>query len=172
MRIGIDYTPAAQQSGGIGRYVRELVRALAAIDYENQYTLFMAGGRVSARDVWGGERALLVSDGNEFEEQAKGALEHSGYEVETCRSVDALQVLQQVAPDLVVTPQPTDDLHGACAERGVRLLLVRAQGGQVYFRSPNFRLKSATVSDVWLARLWHRLHRAYRAVERSAECSS
>ena len=44
MRIGIDYTPAAKQTAGIGRYVRELVRALAAIDHENQYTLFLAGG--------------------------------------------------------------------------------------------------------------------------------
>ncbi len=43
MRIGIDYTPAVHQGGGIGRYVRELVRALAALDQETSYLLFIAG---------------------------------------------------------------------------------------------------------------------------------
>ncbi|MFQ5855242.1 MAG: glycosyltransferase family 4 protein [Anaerolineae bacterium] len=42
MRIGIDFTAAVQQSAGIGRYTRELVRALAALDNVNQYVLFQA----------------------------------------------------------------------------------------------------------------------------------
>ena len=158
MRIGIDYTPAARQTAGIGRYVRELVRALAAIDHENQYTLFLAGGRVSARDVWGGERVLLVTDGGELERKAKQALEQTGYQVETCHFVEALAVLGQANPDLVVTPQPTDELRTACAERGTRLLLALPWGQRVIFRAPNFQIKSATISDVWLARLWHRLN--------------
>jgi glycosyltransferase involved in cell wall biosynthesis len=41
--IGIDYTPAYEQGGGIGRYVRELIGALAAIDHETEYRLFVAG---------------------------------------------------------------------------------------------------------------------------------
>ncbi|MBI1276996.1 MAG: glycosyltransferase [Anaerolineaceae bacterium] len=41
--IGIDYTPAYEQGGGIGRYVRELVTALSVIDQTTQYTLFVAG---------------------------------------------------------------------------------------------------------------------------------
>jgi glycosyltransferase involved in cell wall biosynthesis len=41
--IGIDYTPAHEQGGGIGRYVRELVGALAAADHESQYRLFIMG---------------------------------------------------------------------------------------------------------------------------------
>jgi len=45
LRIGIDYTAAVQQSAGIGRYTRHLVRALAAIDRENEYVLFAAVGR-------------------------------------------------------------------------------------------------------------------------------
>ena len=47
LRIGIDYTAAVQQRAGIGRYTRNLVRALAAIDRENEYVLFAAvgGGR-------------------------------------------------------------------------------------------------------------------------------
>lgn len=158
MRIGIDYTPAVHQTAGIGRYVRELVRALAAVDHENQYTLFIAGGRVSARDVWGGEHVLLVSDGGDLESQAKQTLEQIGYQVGTCRPTDALVVLGETSPDLVVTPQPTDDLRAACAERGVPLVLTVVRGNQPRFRVSNFRFKSATISDVWLARLWHQLH--------------
>ena len=45
MRIGIDYTAAVRQGGGIGRYTRNLIRALADLDRENGYTLFVAGGR-------------------------------------------------------------------------------------------------------------------------------
>jgi glycosyltransferase involved in cell wall biosynthesis len=44
MRIGIDYTAAVRQGAGIGRYTRNLVRALAGLDQENLYTLFVAGG--------------------------------------------------------------------------------------------------------------------------------
>ena len=44
MRIGIDYTAAVRQSAGIGRYTRNLIRALAELDAENRYTLFVAGG--------------------------------------------------------------------------------------------------------------------------------
>ncbi len=43
MRITIDYTPALRQSAGIGRYTRGLIGALAALDRENEYTLFCAG---------------------------------------------------------------------------------------------------------------------------------
>lgn len=41
--IGIDYTPAYEQGGGIGRYVRELIAALAQQDAETDYRLFVAG---------------------------------------------------------------------------------------------------------------------------------
>lgn len=70
MYIGIDYTPALRQKGGIGRYTRELVRALAARDQENRYTLFCADGPGEAqalgsnfrvrRTGWS-ERALLIA---------------------------------------------------------------------------------------------------------------
>ncbi len=42
-RVAIDYTPAYEQGGGIGRYVRELVTALARLDHETDYRLFVAG---------------------------------------------------------------------------------------------------------------------------------
>lgn len=44
MRIGIDYTAAAWQGAGIGRYTRELVRATVALDTRRSYRLFYAAG--------------------------------------------------------------------------------------------------------------------------------
>lgn len=41
MRVGIDYTAAARQRAGIGRYTRSLVHALARIDQQNEYALFV-----------------------------------------------------------------------------------------------------------------------------------
>ncbi|MEL6148958.1 MAG: glycosyltransferase family 1 protein [Chloroflexota bacterium] len=45
--IGIDYTPAYEQGGGIGRYVRELVQALALQDSQTDYRLFVAGAEAA-----------------------------------------------------------------------------------------------------------------------------
>lgn len=45
--IAIDYTPAHDQSGGIGRYVRELVSALSHLDTTTCYRLFVAGAEMS-----------------------------------------------------------------------------------------------------------------------------
>ena len=44
-RIAIDYTPACEQGGGIGRYTRELTAALAEEDPETDYRLFVAGSK-------------------------------------------------------------------------------------------------------------------------------
>jgi glycosyltransferase involved in cell wall biosynthesis len=44
LRIGIDYTAAAWQGAGIGRYTRELVRDLVAQGDSYSYTLFYAAG--------------------------------------------------------------------------------------------------------------------------------
>jgi len=44
MHVAIDYTAAVRQGAGIGRYTRNLIRALADLDTGNQYTLFVAGG--------------------------------------------------------------------------------------------------------------------------------
>lgn len=43
--VAIDYTPAYEQGGGIGRYVRELIAALARQDQETPYRLFVSGVR-------------------------------------------------------------------------------------------------------------------------------
>lgn len=42
MRIGIDLTSAVTQGGGIGRYTRELVQAVTAVDSQNEYRFFSA----------------------------------------------------------------------------------------------------------------------------------
>lgn len=42
-RIAIDYTPAYEQGGGIGRYVRELTAALSQLDTTTSYKLFVLG---------------------------------------------------------------------------------------------------------------------------------
>lgn len=42
MHIGLDITSAMTQTAGIGRYTRELIRALFALDSDHTYTLFYA----------------------------------------------------------------------------------------------------------------------------------
>ena len=42
LRVGFDATPAVRQGGGIGRYTRELLRALAEVDQSTEYRLFYA----------------------------------------------------------------------------------------------------------------------------------
>ena len=49
MRIGIDYTAAVNQTAGIGRFTRGLVRGLAEIDRDNEYVLFYTLGRKTRR---------------------------------------------------------------------------------------------------------------------------
>jgi glycosyltransferase involved in cell wall biosynthesis len=59
MRIGIDYTAAVRQGAGIGRYTRQLVHALVALDSKNQYVLLAAGGGSGGvPGSQGAERAL------------------------------------------------------------------------------------------------------------------
>ncbi len=55
MRIGIDYTAAARQRAGIGRYTRELISALLALDSgpedARQYVIFAATGGLKPRTL-------------------------------------------------------------------------------------------------------------------------
>ncbi len=65
MHIGIDYTAAVQQGGGIGRYTRNLIRALADLDRENDYRLFVAGRGDDGLGPWPANfrlRAVPLSD--------------------------------------------------------------------------------------------------------------
>jgi glycosyltransferase involved in cell wall biosynthesis len=52
VRIGIDYTAAVHQGAGIGRYTRELVRALVELNGKHQYVLFAAvGGQLPGETI-------------------------------------------------------------------------------------------------------------------------
>jgi len=47
MRIGFDYTAAVRQGAGIGRYTRQLLRALVELDTQNEYVLLVAARGVA-----------------------------------------------------------------------------------------------------------------------------
>src|SRR6266545_990937 len=47
MKVGIDYTAAVWQGAGIGRYTRELIRAIVEQGPEFEYTLFYAAGQLA-----------------------------------------------------------------------------------------------------------------------------
>ena len=59
MHIGIDYTSAVTQSAGIGRYTRELIRALLALPSSNRYTLFYASANKLQADLLRAPRATV-----------------------------------------------------------------------------------------------------------------
>lgn len=52
MRIGIDYTAAVNQGAGIGRYTRQLVRALLSLDCRDEFVLLAAGGGKARQMQW------------------------------------------------------------------------------------------------------------------------
>ena len=59
MRVGIDYTAAAWQGAGIGRYTRELVRAIVALDDAFEYRLFYAAGGIDRSSTYLAELQAL-----------------------------------------------------------------------------------------------------------------
>ena len=63
MHIGIDYTAAVWQGAGIGRYTRELTRAVIAQGSEHRYTLFYAAGGIGQSSPYLAElRQLCVAN--------------------------------------------------------------------------------------------------------------
>ncbi len=62
MRIGIDYTAAARQRAGIGRYTRELVTSLLRVDESHEYVIFAAIGGLE-NERWKREAHKLRSIG-------------------------------------------------------------------------------------------------------------
>ncbi len=58
--IGIDYTAAARQHAGIGRYARELITALIALESNHEYIIFAATGGLDD-DRWKRESEKLRS---------------------------------------------------------------------------------------------------------------
>lgn len=65
MIVGVDYTAAAWQGAGIGRYTRELLRATVGLDRSIQYKLFYAAGGLPAASPYLDElRALAAANPN------------------------------------------------------------------------------------------------------------
>jgi glycosyltransferase involved in cell wall biosynthesis len=65
MRVGVDYTAAAWQGAGIGRYTRELIRAAVPLDRSITYTLFYAAGGLPAASPFLDDlRALAAANPN------------------------------------------------------------------------------------------------------------
>ena len=58
-RIGIDYTAAARETAGIGRYARELINAILRIDKRNSYVLM--SGSAGLGPVWDEQKENLRS---------------------------------------------------------------------------------------------------------------
>ncbi len=52
MRVAIDYTPALRQRGGIGRYTRGLVQALASMDSSREYVLLVSKDAPADDFLW------------------------------------------------------------------------------------------------------------------------
>jgi len=65
MRIGIDYTAAAHQRAGIGRYTRELITTLLALESPHQYTLFAAIGGLDT-ECWKLETGRLRASNTQY----------------------------------------------------------------------------------------------------------
>lgn len=62
MIVGIDYTAAAWQGAGIGRYTRELVRATVALDTRRSYRLFYAAGGLPPDSLYVKELRQLCAE--------------------------------------------------------------------------------------------------------------
>lgn len=62
MIIGIDYTAALHQGAGIGRYSRELVRAVIRAGQQHQYRLFYAAGELAPTSPHAGQLRQLVAE--------------------------------------------------------------------------------------------------------------
>jgi glycosyltransferase involved in cell wall biosynthesis len=59
MKIGIDYTSAATQGAGIGRYTRELIHALLALPSDNSYSLFYASRKRIQHSAFSDQRSAI-----------------------------------------------------------------------------------------------------------------
>ncbi len=65
MRVGVDYTAAVWQGAGIGRYTRELIRAVVGLDPSITYRLFYAAGALPTTSPYLADlRALAAAHPN------------------------------------------------------------------------------------------------------------
>ena len=100
LHIGIDYTAAVRQGAGIGRYTRGLVQALARLDRENRYTLFMAydSEPYQRYRLSGSEKVLLIGEHTEDVALFEELLTRKGVTVVIATLSQARFVLRQQMP--------------------------------------------------------------------------
>jgi glycosyltransferase involved in cell wall biosynthesis len=114
LRIGIDYTAAVRQGAGIGRYTRCLVQALARLDRENRYTLFMAHDSEPPQRyrLSGSEKVLLIGEPTDDIALFRELLTRKGVTVIVVSLNRALAVLRQQMPHQAWLFSWTADLEG------------------------------------------------------------
>jgi hypothetical protein len=97
LRIGIDYTAAVRQRAGIGRYTRGLVQALARLDRDKRYTLFMPhdSDLYQRYRLSGHEKILLVGKLTDDVALFEKLLTRKGVTVIVAPLSQALAVLRQ-----------------------------------------------------------------------------
>jgi len=113
LRIGIDYTAAVRQRAGIGRYTRGLVQALARLDRDNRYTLFMPhDSELHQRyRLSGHEKILLIGKLSDDVALFEKLLTRKGVTVIVAPLSQALAVLRQQMPHQVWLFSWTADLE-------------------------------------------------------------
>lgn len=132
MRIAIDYTAAVNQSAGIGRFVRGLVRAVAALDDRNEYVLVHAAPN-NGCDVEAPTGPNITTRELRFRERVMSAIWHR---LRIPLPVDLVTGPVDIfhAPDYVLPPVSSGvtmitvhDLafliHPECADQNLRLFL-------------------------------------------------
>jgi len=113
LRIGIDYTAAVRQRAGIGRYTRGLVQALARLDRDKRYTLFMPhdSDLYQRYRLSGHEKILLVGKLTDDVALFEKLLTRKGVTVIVAPLSQALAVLRQQMPHQVWLFSWTADLE-------------------------------------------------------------
>lgn len=142
MIVGVDYTAAAWQGAGIGRYTRELIRAAAPRDPTIRYTLFYAAGGLPAASPYLADlRALAAANPNVAVRPIPLTPRHLTIlwqrlrlPLNVERLVGHLDIVH--APDFVLPPTAARALltvhdltflvRPECAEAGLRRYLARA----------------------------------------------
>jgi glycosyltransferase involved in cell wall biosynthesis len=113
LRIGIDYTAAVRQGAGIGRYTRGLVQALARLDRENRYTLFMPHDSEPHQRyrLSGNEKVLMIGEPTDKVALFEELLTRKGVTVIIASLSQALAVLRQQMPHQAWLFSWTEDLE-------------------------------------------------------------
>ena len=142
MHIGVDYTAAAWQGAGIGRYTRELIRAVTALDHESYYTLFYAARGLSPTSPYLRDLRTLCADQPRVRARPIGLTprqltilwQRLRLPLRAELLAGAFDILH--APDFVLPPTAARTLltvhdltflvHPECAEAGLRRYLTRA----------------------------------------------